>query len=74
MMMEVDVGFVLGSVLGTMLGVALALLIESSRIGRIIEDYNALEQEIWAWEDTMTYDARLRRHDDGEQMDDQRTS
>lgn len=64
MMMEVDVGFVFGSVLGALCGVAFALLIDAFRVGRVIEDYNALEQEVWAWESDVVARKEKRREDE----------
>ena len=60
MMMEVGVGFVFG----VLCGVAFALLIDLFRVGRVIEDYNALEQEIWAWESDMVASKEKRREDE----------
>lgn len=62
MMMEVDVSFWLGLFFGAMWGVILALFIDIFRVGRVIEDYQALEQEIWAFQD----ECRCRKRDDRE--------
>ena len=43
---------------------AFALLIDAFRVGRVIEDYNALEQEVWAWESDVVARKEKRREDE----------
>lgn len=67
-----DAGLMWGLWMGVLIGIVIALGIEYLRHGRLYDDYDRLQQEMWA--DIREYDEKWRKYDDREQMEDQRTS
>ncbi len=62
-----DAGLMWGLWMGVLIGIVIALGIEYLRHGRLYDDYDRLQQEIWAWESSMVAsEDKWRKKDDRE--------